>query len=82
MNIPAEIAATITIVGALGLLVVWFGRSRGNETIRLLEINIQGYKDAEKFKDQRIAYLEGQLIIKDETIKRLISADKSPKKSR
>lgn len=73
MDFPTEILAILGIVAAAGTLTAYFFRSRGNESIRLLEINIQAYKDAEKLKDQRIAYLEGQLLVKDETIKRLLN---------
>lgn len=70
------------ILGVLGLVVAggatygYFKRSEGTETIKLLQINIQAYIDAEKFKDRRIAYLEGQIVYKDETIKRLLHDSK------
>lgn len=76
MELPAIILAVAAVISSVGAATVWFARSRGNETIRLLEINIQSYKDAEKLKDQKIAYLEGQLMIKDETIKRLLKNGK------
>lgn len=73
MELPAEILAVLGIVAAGGALTAYFSRSRGNESIRLLELNVTAYKDSEKLKDQRIAYLEGQLFVKDETIKRLLN---------
>lgn len=73
MDIAAGILTVFSLVAVAGAASVWFARGRGNETIRLLELNVQSYKDAEKLKDQKIAYLEGQLLIKDETIKRLVA---------
>jgi len=73
MNFTLLIPAVLVLIAALGAVTAYFARSRGVETIRLLQINIQSYKDAEKLKDARIAYLEGQLTIKDETIKRLLN---------
>lgn len=66
------IVGTLGVTATAGAVSVYFARGRGVETIKLLQINISSYKDAEKLKDQRIAYLEGQLVIKDETIKRLL----------
>lgn len=71
-EIPSLVLAGIAIAGAAGALTAYFLRGRGKETIELLETNISAYKDSEKLKNQRIAYLEGQIIIKDETIKRLL----------
>lgn len=71
MNSLSLILTILGIIGALGGLAAWFSRSRGSQLITLLEKNIQGYKDSETLKDQRIAYLEGQNSNKDETIKNL-----------
>lgn len=72
MNFPEVILAVIAvIVGAAGV-AVYFKGSAGENTIKLLQTNIQAYKDSEKLKDSRIAYLEGQLVTKEETIKRLL----------
>lgn len=72
MNYISIILAALTIAALAGGVTAYFKRSAGKETIELLQTNIDAYKDAEKLKDQRIAYLEGQLVIKDETIKRLV----------
>lgn len=77
MELPSIILATLGIAAAAGVLTAYYRRSEGKETISLLETNITAYKDSEKLKDQRIAYLEGQLVTKDETIKRLLSDGKS-----
>lgn len=82
MNTASLVLTTLGIIGTLGGLAAWFSRSRGLQTINLLEKNIEAYKDSEKLKDDRIAYLEGQLLVKDETIKRLLNDGKSNKKSR
>lgn len=83
MNEPLAITLSVLgIIGSLGGLAAWFSRSRGLQTINLLEKNIEAYKDSEKLKDDRIAYLEGQLLVKDETIKRLLSDGKGNKKGR
>lgn len=73
MNFFTAILAALGVACTAGAISIWFARGRGNESIRLLQINISAYKDAEKLKDQRIVYLEGQLLVKDETIKRLIN---------
>lgn len=71
MNYPAVILAVLGIAAAAGVLTAYYRRSEGKETISLLETNIQAYKDSEKLKDARIAYLQGQLVSKDETIDNL-----------
>lgn len=71
MNYFVALAAILGIAITAGGISVWFKRGQGNESIKLLQTNIAAYKDAEKLKDQRIAYLEGQVYSKDETIKRL-----------
>lgn len=73
MDIATVILAILGIATAAGALTAYYRRSAGHETISLLETNIAAYKDSEKLKDQRIAYLEGQLLTKDETIKRLLN---------
>lgn len=73
MDYAAIILIVLGIVGTAGVLAAYYKRGNGNETVRLLQINVTAYQDAEKLKDQRIAYLEGQLVIKDETIKRLLN---------
>lgn len=70
------ISAVLAIALTAGGIAAWFRRGQGSETIKLLQINIQSYKDAEKLRDQRISYLEGQLLVKDETIKRLLNDTK------
>lgn len=77
MEFPTIILAVLGIIATLGGTVAYFARSRGTETIKLLQTNIAAYKDSEKLKDARIYYLEGQLTVKDETIKRLLKS--SPK---
>lgn len=72
MDLPQIIIAVIGTVAAIGATIAYFARSRGSETIKLLQTNIDAYKDSEKLKDNRITYLEGQLTVKDETIKRIL----------
>lgn len=71
MELPSIILATLGIAAAAGVLTAYYRRSEGKETISLLETNITAYKDSEKLKDARIAYLQGQLVSKDETINNL-----------
>ncbi len=78
MDLPALILAILAVVGAAGITTAYFSRGRGKATIDLLQTNIEAYKDSDKLKAARILYLEGQLVVKDETIKRLL--DDSPKK--
>lgn len=72
MTLSELILAILALAVAGGTTAAYFWRSRGKETIELLQTNIQAYKDSEKLKDQKITYLEGQLVIKDETIKRIL----------
>ena len=72
MVISQIVVATTAVIVAAGGIAAYFRRSAGTETIKLLQTNIDAYKDSEKLKDARVAYLEGQLVIKDETIKRLL----------
>lgn len=72
MNYISVILSILGLVALAGTATAYFKRSAGMGTIELLRTNIEAYKDSEKLKDQRIAYLEGQLVIKDETIKRLV----------
>lgn len=71
MDLPSIILAVLGIAAAAGVLTAYYRRSEGKETISLLETNITAYKDSEKLKDARIAYLQGQLVSKDETINNL-----------
>lgn len=71
MDTPQLILAVLAVISSLGGASAWFARSRGVSTVSLLKTNIEAYKDAEKLKDARIAYLEGQNTSKDETIKNL-----------
>lgn len=73
MELPSAILAVVAVIVAAGGVTAYYKRSAGVESIKLLQINVAAYKDSEKLKDQRIAYLEGQLVIKDETIKRLLN---------
>jgi hypothetical protein len=75
MEVISLAIGILGVIGFLGAASIWFARGRGNETIRLLEINVKAYQESEKLKDQKIAYLEGQLVIKDETIKRILNND-------
>lgn len=72
MDIPEIIVAILGLVVAAGVTVAYFARSRGSETIRLLQVNVQSYKDESTLKDARIAALEVQLQVKDDTIKELL----------
>lgn len=76
MNTLQIILVIFGLSTTAGAMTVYYRRGGGNESIRLLQINIQAYKDSEVLKDRRIAYLEGQLVIKDETIKRLLNDTK------
>lgn len=76
MDLPALILAILGVIATLGGTAAYFKASAGESNRKLLESNISAYKDAEKLKDARIAYLEGQLIIKDETLKRLLNESK------
>lgn len=73
MEISEIVIAVIAVTSAIGGAAAFYGSQRGKGTVKLLQANIEAYKDSEKLKDQRIAYLEGQLVIKDETIKRLLN---------
>lgn len=73
MSLYEIIAAILGVAGAAGGIAAYFSRSAGMNTIKLLQVNIDAYKDSEKLKDARIYYLEGQLTVKDETIKRLLN---------
>lgn len=72
MNVASIILSVLGLISAAGIVTAYFARSRGKETIDLLQANINAFKDSEKLKDARIFYLEGQLTVKDETIKRLL----------
>lgn len=71
MELPQIILAVIAIAAACGGIAAYFSRSRGSETIKLLQQNVDAYKDAEDLKDKRIKYLEGQVYSKDQTIGKL-----------
>lgn len=68
MELSSIILAAIGIIVAAGATTAYFARSRGSETIKLLQTNIQAYKDAELLKDAKILLLQGQLKAKDEVI--------------
>lgn len=71
METPSIIVAAIGVIAAAGGATAWFARSRGSNTIDLLQTNIDAYKDAEKLKDARILYLQGQIVALQETIDNL-----------
>lgn len=84
MQLPEIILAVLGVIVAAGLTTAYFARSRGTETIKLLQMNIQAYKDSETLKDAKILLLQGQLAAKDEvievrdrTIERLINGKKN-----
>lgn len=68
MDLPAIILAILGITALLGVIVAYFARSRGTETIKLLQTNISAYKDAETLKDAQILVLKAQIAAKDEII--------------
>jgi hypothetical protein len=72
MNLPTEILAVLGIIAALGVVAAYFARSRGQETIRLLQTNIQSYKDSEALKDAKILALQVEVQTKDNIIKALV----------
>lgn len=82
MDFPQIIIAVVTVAAVAGAATIGFKRAGNAESIRLLQINVGSFKDAAKLSDQRIAYLEGQLVIKDETIKRLLGDPQSHKSRR
>lgn len=71
MELPSVILAILAIAAIAGLVTAYFKRSAGKESNSLLQSNIDAYKDAIKLKDERIAYLEGQVYSKDQTIQKL-----------
>lgn len=79
MNYAAIILSVLGVLAAVGAGVAYFARSRGKETIDLLQTNIEAYKDAEKLKDAKILVLENRIMalndvidIRDKTIERLV----------
>lgn len=77
METSQIVLGVIGFLAAGGATTAYFARSRGSETIRLLQVNIQSYKDAETLKDARITALEVQLQVKDDTIKELLKNAKN-----
>lgn len=71
MGLSEIIVAVIAVIIAAGGIAAYFKASTGQSTITLLQTNINAYKDAEKLKDARIVYLEGQVVNANETIKNL-----------
>lgn len=71
MEISEIVLVVLTILVALGGSTVIFKASSIKANRALLESNIKQYQIAEKLKDERIAYLEGQVYSKDQTIKKL-----------
>ena len=71
MNAPTIILSTLGIIAAAGGMTAYFKSSAGKSNRELLESNVEAYKDSAKLKDQRIAYLEGQVYSKDLTIDKL-----------
>lgn len=76
MNDSQIILAIIGVIASLGAATAYFKRSSGVETIKLLQQNIDAYKDAEKLKDTEIIALKVQLKVKDDTITALIQTAK------
>ncbi len=79
MNIPTIIAAIVSVIAAAGFTTAYFARSRGSETIKLLQTNIQSYKDSEALKDAKILALQVQVQTKDDIIKELLEKIKDAK---
>jgi len=73
MITPEIILTVIAVIAATGGVAAYFKRSEGQSTITLLQTNIQAYKDSELLKDREIAYLHGQLVIKEKVIEKLVS---------
>ncbi len=80
MNSINLILPAIALIAAAGGAAAWFARSRGNNVISLQKANIDAYKDAERLKEARILYLEGQIVGYQETIKNLNKLIKDAKK--
>lgn len=80
MDSASIILATIGVIAAAGVTTAYFARSRGTETIKLLQTNIQSYKDAEALKDAKILALQVQLQTKDDIITELLKKAKNGKK--
>lgn len=76
MDSASIILAVIGTIAAAGAATAYFARSRGSETIKLLQTNIQSYKDGETLKDARILALQVQLQTKDDIIQGLLDAKK------
>lgn len=76
MDITLAVASVIGIIAAAGATTAYFARSRGTETIKLLQTNIQSYKDAETLKDAKILALQVQLQTKDDIITELLKKAK------
>lgn len=81
MNYTGIVLAIVGFAAAVGAAAVFFKRGAGLQTISLLQTNIDAYKDSEIIKDKQIAYLKGQLDIKDKVIERLVNNDKRRKRS-
>lgn len=83
MNLPALILSILGLIAAAGVVAAYFARSRGKETIDLLQTNIEAYKDSEKLKDTKILVLENRIMslndvidVRDKTIERLVNGKK------
>lgn len=82
MDWPAYVLAILGIAAAVSTVVTTlFSRGRNKSTIDQLNTVIDAYKDSEKQKDQKIAYLQGQNYNKDMTIEGLNDARRKRKKS-
>lgn len=71
MNLLSIVLAVLGITATVGIGWAYFRASAGKANRELLESNIVAYQDAIKLKEQRIAYLEGQVYSKDQTIEKL-----------
>ena len=80
MDVTHIILASLAVLAAAGATTAYFARGRGTETIKLLQANIDAYKDSEKLKDARIVYLEGQIVGLNETVKNLNKVIKDAKR--
>lgn len=77
MDISAIILAVIGVIAAAGGVTAYFARSRGSETIKLLQVQIQSYKDSEALTTAKILALQVQIQTKDDIITELLKKAKS-----
>lgn len=76
MELSSIILAVIGVIVAAGVTTAYFARSRGSETIKLLQVQIQSYKDSEVLTAAKILALQVQVQTKDDIITELLKKAK------